>query len=95
MTRTLGTDRWKDVFYATDAQGLLFDDRGAGEHKVGDVNRVGLFVLDRLKSIFAKVAPNPLTLRNSRQTPIYLLCFAAGNPNKADHAVGIAGDILK
>jgi hypothetical protein len=51
--------------------------------------------LDRLKTIFAQVAPNPLQLVNSRDIPIYLLCFAAGNPKGAATAVKIAKDILK
>jgi hypothetical protein len=49
----------------------------------------------RLKTIFAKVAENPLPLRNSTNTPLYLLCFAAGNPKGATTAVKIAQDILK
>jgi len=49
----------------------------------------------RLKTVFARVAENPLALRNSTNTPLYLLCFAAGNPKGAATAVKIAGDILK
>jgi len=45
--------------------------------------------------VFADVAENPLVLRNSRNTPLYLLCFAAGNSEGAKTAVKIAQNILK
>ena len=51
--------------------------------------------MKRLKTVFAQVAPNPLILTNSKEVPIYLLCFAAGNPKGAPTAVKIAKDILK
>lgn len=95
LTRTLGTESWKAAFYAADSQGLLFADQDTGQHKIVDVDKVGNFVVGRLKSIFAGVVSNPLTLQNSRKTPIYLLCFAAGNPKGAKTAVKIAQDILK
>lgn len=94
LTRSLGTDDWRSVFYARSDEPMLFPD-DLSEHKVVDVESLGRFVLDRLKSAFAKVATNPLTLRNSKNTPIYLLCFAAGNPKGATTAVRIAQDILK
>jgi three-Cys-motif partner protein len=46
-------------------------------------------------SLFAGVAPQPLALHNSRNVPIYLLCFAAGNRRCAETAVKIANDLLK
>jgi three-Cys-motif partner protein len=94
LTRSLGTDEWRSVFYARSDEPMLFPD-DVSEHKVAGVDILGRFVLDRLKSAFADVAANPLTLRNSKNTPIYLLCFAAGNPKKARTAVNIAQDILK
>jgi len=51
--------------------------------------------LERLKTIFTAVANNPLSLRNSRNVPLYLLCFAAGNPRGASTALKIAQNILK
>lgn len=40
------------------------------------------------------VANNPLPLRNSKNSLMYLLCFAAGNPN-APKALEITEDILE
>jgi hypothetical protein len=51
--------------------------------------------VERLKTIFAGVAKNPLALYNSANTPLYLLCFSAGNEQGAKTAVKIAQDILK
>jgi len=44
--------------------------------------------------LFNKVAPNSLVLRNSTNIPMYLLCFAAGNPKGAEPAIKIARHIL-
>jgi len=50
--------------------------------------------VDRLKTVFTKVAEKPLPLLNSKHVPLYLLCFAAGNPKGAPTAVKIAQNIL-
>jgi hypothetical protein len=63
--------------------------------KKGVGSPVGRFFLKRLKTLFAQVVPNPLILANSKEVPMYLLCFAAGNPKGGPTAVKIAKDILK
>jgi hypothetical protein len=63
--------------------------------KVADLDAIGQFFVDRLKTIFAKVAEDPLPLCNSTNNPLYLLCFAAGNPKGSVTAVKIAQDILR
>jgi len=73
---------------------MLFDD-DAEERRVAGTNELGRFLLKRLESVFAKVAPNPLPLRNQKNTPIYLLFFAAGNPKGAKTAVTIAEHVLR
>jgi len=60
-----------------------------------DFNKISKFIVKRLKSIFAGVAENPLLLRNSKNNPLYLLCFASGSPRGAKTAIKIAQDILK
>ena len=50
--------------------------------------------MKRLQGIFAGVVDNPLTLYNSNNVPLYLLCFAAGNPKVTETVVNIAQDIL-
>lgn len=56
---------------------------------------IGRYFNDRLKSVFVDVARESGVLRNSRNCPLYLLCFAAANPNGAPIALKIANHILK
>ena len=63
--------------------------------KDADFAKMSNFIINRLKSIFAGVANNPLVLKNSKNNPLYLLCFASGNPRGSKTAIKIAQDILK
>lgn len=94
LTRIFGTGDWQAAFYPKHDEETLF---GVESVQRKDVNwdKIGKFFVKRLKSIFRKVASNPLPLRNSTNTPIYLLCFAAGNKKGAPTAVKIAEHILK
>lgn len=93
LTRTFGTEDWRQSFYRDSPQGELFD-LGGGPVRDADFEEISTFFVDRLDSIFTRVANNPLPLRNSSNVPIYLLCFAAGNPKGAKTAVKIAQHIL-
>jgi three-Cys-motif partner protein len=94
LTRFFGNEDWKQEFYAKKTERTLFGDE-ATERKEANLERIGRYFLRRLNTVFAGVVPNPLFLTNSREVPIYLLCFAAGNPKGAPTAVKIAKDILK
>jgi three-Cys-motif partner protein len=94
LTRIFGTKDWEKAFYPKKREEMLWGPEET-QRKEATLQAIGRFFLDRLKTIFAKVAANPLPLWNSKGTPIYLLCFAAGNPKGAPTAVRIAQDILK
>lgn len=94
LTSTLGTEEWREAFYRVKEDETLFGPDVAERREANHV-AIAAFVVSRLRKVFAKVAENPLHLRNSRGTPIYLLCFAAGNPKGASTAVRIAQYILK
>ena len=104
LTRHLGTEAWKDEFYrAADAEpevdqftleGFEELEEEQGVLKKASLDAIGDFFVRRLRGIFAGVAPNPLPLSNSKNVPLYLLCFAAGNPAGTPTAVRIAGYIL-
>lgn len=94
LTRIFGTKDWEQAFYPKKQEDTLWGPAET-QRKDATLEAIGRFFLDRLKTIFAKVAANPLPLMNSTNTPIYLLCFAAGNPKGATPAVKIAQDILK
>lgn len=94
LTRFFGNEDWRQEFYPKKVERTLFGDEQT-ERKDASFERIGRFFLKRLNTVFTKVAPNPLILNNSKGVPIYLLCFAAGNPKGAPTAVKIAKDILK
>lgn len=89
-----GTGDWFDEFYKAIEEPSLFEN-SSELRKVANWNSIKKYFIKRLDSVFAKVADNPLPLCNSRDNPLYLLCFAAGNPKGASTAVKIAQDILK
>jgi len=94
LTTMFGTDSWREAFYRPSSQLGLFSEEPHLE-KSANFDSIMQYFLDRLDSVFAKVAPSPLVLRNSRNNPIFLLCFAAANEKGAPTAVRIAQDLLK
>ena len=94
LTRILGTEEWRDAFYSRQVERTLFGDQEV-RTKEADFSKISRYFVERLKTIFTAVAKNPLPLRNSRNVPLYLLCFAAGNPRAASTALKIAQNILR
>lgn len=90
-----GEHAWYDVFYQLAKEISLFGEEEKWQ-KTGDIfATIEEYFIERLQGIFAGVAPNPLILRNSKNVPLYLLCFAAGNQRGAPIAVKIAQQILE
>jgi three-Cys-motif partner protein len=89
-----GTNNWEKSFYTLTAEDDLFGHREYTE-KTADFTQITSFFIKRLESAFTKVAKNPAKLLNSKNVPLFSLCFAAGNPVGANIAVKIAEDILK
>jgi three-Cys-motif partner protein len=90
----LGTEEWYEEFYRSESTPTLFG--GAVERVVkASTETIGRYFNNRLKSMFAAVADEPKVLRNSANSPLYLLCFAAGNPKGAPIALRIANHLLK
>jgi three-Cys-motif partner protein len=94
LDEMFGTKDWQDKFFQENPQNDLFDPTPKMMKKV-NLYGIADYFNDRLKTIFEKVASNPLRLTNSKNNPLYLLCFASGNPKGADIAVRIAQHILK
>jgi three-Cys-motif partner protein len=92
LNTIFGTTAWRERFYTVRKTASLFGD-------VEDVNRaaneeqIERFISERLKGCFVGVAKG-LILRNSRSSPLYLLCFASANEKGAPIAVRIAQQIL-
>lgn len=93
LTRIFGTDDWQAAFYKRSPQmGLFAED--ANVIKDASFDQIGAYLIERLRTIFTGVAPATKALVNSRNNPMYLLCFAAGNPVGAKTAVKIADHLL-
>lgn len=89
-----GEPDWYDVFYQLAEQISFFDEEQW--QKTGNIfTTIEQYFIERLQGIFKDVAANPLPLRNSKNVPLYLLCFATGNPKGGPIAVKIAQDILE
>lgn len=93
LTEVFGTDAWRTEFYQKAAQHDLFSLEGQVE-KVATCESIAAFWTKRLTEVFQGVAPRPRFLRNSRGSPLFLLCFAASNPRGAGAALSIANDLL-
>ena len=91
LDRVFGGRHWQQL-YDTPPQLPLFGEevteRSGGSMDVAELYR------KRLETVFQKVAPTTKELRNSRNSPMFSLFFAASNPKGADIAVRIADHIL-
>lgn len=94
LNNIFGTETWYDAFYQTRGNSTLFGDYSFTA-KTATGQTIGQYFVDRLRNIFSGVADNPLILYNSYNSPLFLLCFAAGNPRGAKTAIKIAKHILK
>lgn len=94
LTALLGTDEWFEKFYAVETTTNLFGDDDTRIVKKATTDTIGKYFVDRLKTVFTAVADEPRVLSNSRGCPLYLLCFAAGNPKGAPIALKIANHLL-
>lgn len=89
LTLFFGTDEWLEKFYTSSIKENLFGFSSEVE-RVTDYKALEGYFVQRLNTLFDAVAPNPLTQRNSKNSPMFMLCFAAHHPK----AVEIAKHIL-
>jgi three-Cys-motif partner protein len=95
LDKVFGTTSWKEKFYITSVQPELFGGEIVMTQRHADWRSVKNFLMERLKTVFHAVHPKPAILRNSKNVPIYLFCFAASNPVGAKTALKIADHLLK
>ncbi|WP_423908754.1 three-Cys-motif partner protein TcmP [Candidatus Spongiihabitans sp.] len=96
LTECFGTDEWQPVFYQKKRQSTLFEDESSIEKVANIFEILSQFVNGRLRTIFPSVSNNNLVLKNSKNSPLFLLCFACSNPNPKAFglAVKIANHII-
>ena len=90
----LGTEDWYDEFYRVETTPTLFGDDQERVVKA-TMETIGRYFNNRLKEVFAGVVEEPGVLRNSSNSPLYLLCFAVGNERGKEIALRIAKHLLK
>lgn len=91
----LGSDDWYQAFYHAETRTNLFGEQETTVAKAR-IEAIGRYFVDRLKSVFPGVAPNPRMLMNSTNCPLYLFCFAVSSdsPKARAIALDIANHIL-
>lgn len=105
IDRLLGDSGWREEFYKKDQQMTIFDlfsdtsSQKNEERMVKDANpdHIKAYILSRLKTIFPCVSKNARIFRNSRNSPMFLFCFAISSesPKAQGLALRMADYILK
>jgi three-Cys-motif partner protein len=92
-----GDNGWFNEFYQPSKQLCMFDDMPAQYDKLADLGKMKKYICTRLKTVFPAVADNPRVLYNTKNTPLFLFCFAVSNDNEAAIrlALKVANHILK
>ena len=78
LTRIFGTPLWEAAFYPKRETATLFGPVTT-RTKDADFESIASFVKSRLGSVFPRVAPNARVLRNEKNSPLFLLCFATAS----------------
>ena len=93
LTTLFGTSDWEERFYRIDVRPTLFGDQEM-LRRDATVGNIQSYINERLLTSFHAVADS-LVLRNSKDSPLFALCFAASNERGAPTAIKIAKSILK
>src|SRR5215204_3021600 len=80
LNEMFGTADWFEEFFKEKEIRGLFETQTVYE-KTANLDSIAEYFNRRLDTVFAGVAKTPLKLYNSKNNPLYLLCFAVGNPN--------------
>lgn len=80
LDEMFGTEDWFVEFFKHKEIRTLFEIQ-TGFEKTANLDSIAEYFNHRLETTFAGVAKVPLKLYNSKNNPLYLLCFAVGNPN--------------
>ena len=86
-----GGEYWEGLY----SQQLPLLDDGPRYERYRDSQQIASKYRDRLRGSFHTVAPTQRTLRNSTNSPMFELFFAASNPRGAPIAVDIADHLLR
>ena len=88
LSKIFGASDWKDKIYSESLQQSFFDEPNLEKASVDGLKE---YILNRLKETFSTVAPNPALLKNAKNSPLFLLCFAMSNPGKSAIELSLKG----
>lgn len=105
IDRLLGDTSWRTEFYKEDIQlslphfppTLVTSDNSVRKIKDANSDHIKTYIISRLETIFPCVSKFPRIFRNSKNSPMFLFCFAISNESKKAQqlALKIADYILK
>lgn len=93
LDNLFGTHDWHSSFTREDIQVDLFDSSQLRQ-KDFDAEKLADFVKNRLQEKFAGVSKDHLLFTNSKNSPLFIFCFAAANKAGAKIAISIADHII-
>jgi len=88
LNSIFGDNSWENEFYKTNPQQGLFEDDEEEMIKDANIASIKKYVCNRLRTLFPAVSSNPRILYNSKNSPLFLFCFAVANDNPK--AMGLA-----
>jgi three-Cys-motif partner protein len=91
LSGTFGSSEWESCFYERQSD-MFGEETISKQPKIFD--KLSEFITMRLNTVFAEANKKPLILKNSTGAPLFLLCFACGNPKGAPIALRIANHII-
>jgi three-Cys-motif partner protein len=95
INATFGSEEWLTKFYKPRTIEDIFNGPETVVEKALPIEGLGVYYQERLQTVFPVVAPNPRILRNTRNSPLFQLFFAAANPGRGGKiALKIAQHIL-
>lgn len=89
ITRILGSHEWKKEFYKQSREVSLFDSQSEEVTKDANTDQIKEYIIKRLNSIFPCVSQKPRILRNSKNAPMFLFCFAISSTSKKAQKLGL------
>ena len=92
LTETFGSSEWEGYFYEKHQADMFGEETISKQPKIFE--KLSDFITMRLKTVFEDAVKKPMILRNSSGAPLFLLCFASGNPKGAPIALRIANHII-
>jgi three-Cys-motif partner protein len=94
LDKLLGTTDWFDEFYEVKHEKGMFEEAETRVKKA-TMETIGKYFIRRLKSVFAGVADSPAILTSKANNPLYLFCFAVGNPRAVKPGLSIANHLIR